>query len=416
VNVIKVEEIQSKLKSKEIFIEYKLIDSLLFTFSITNKGVALRKEILEADFKDKIVSFISSINKFPVESFDKEDYLEFIYLGNDLYRTLLDPLVQPDQYSKIFIIPDNILGYLPFEALINEYFVPENIDFKNLNYVLKSFTISYSYSGTLIFKNLSRNRSNSKLLAMAPVYNSISNLESDAFKVDKNLLSQLNQLDYSIDEVTNIGSLIQGSILTGGEATETNFKKKSGQYGILHFAMHTLINDESPMNSKLIFTLNNDTTDDGFLNAYEIYNLNLNASLAVLSACKTGIGKYSKGEGIMSIAWGFLFAGVPSIVMTLWEIEDISGSKIMYRFYKYLQSGLPTDEALRNAKLDYLISSDPLQSHPYFWAAYVQIGQTEPVITFTKRNKTEILVSALFLIAFLIIFKRMISNRENNLS
>ena len=101
--------------------------------------------------------------------------------------------------------------------------------------------------------------------------------------------------------------------------------------------------------------------------------------MAVLSACKTGFGKLSQGEGIMSLARGFIYAGVPGIVMTLWEIEDISTSKIMTLFYKNLKIGLRKDEALGKAKLFYLKSADKLHSHPYFWAAYVQIGDNSPI-------------------------------------
>ncbi len=144
--------------------------------------------------------------------------------------------------------------------------------------------------------------------------------------------------------------------------------------------MHALIDDENPLSSKLIFDQNNsDTIEDGFLHTYEIYNLNLNAELAVLSACKTGTGKLSKGEGIMSLARGFLYAGVPGIVMTLWAIEDISSANIITQFYKLLKDGEKKDFALRNAKLEYLKNANQLQSHPYFWAAYVQIGDNTPI-------------------------------------
>jgi CHAT domain-containing protein len=170
-------------------------------------------------------------------------------------------------------------------------------------------------------------------------------------------------------------------LLLKNEATEANFKKYASDYGILHFAMHAIINDEDPLASKLIFTLNGDSLEDGFLNTYEIYNLNLNADLAVLSACKTGVGKLSKGEGIMSLARGFLYAGVPGIVMTLWEVEDISSAIIMTDFYRNLKDGMAKDNALRESKLKYLNSADQLQSHPYFWAAFVQIGDNSPVYT-----------------------------------
>ncbi len=399
--VISCEEIETRLKRDEILIEYKLIDSLLMIFSISQKGISLEKIILDNEFNQNLMSFIESINRFPSESFKKEDYVEFIYRANDLFQTLLNPVFQTKGFKKIIVIPDNILGYLPFEVLIDNYEVPSTIDFRNLNYLIKSYTISYAYSSTLLFKHFTQNKINSRLLAVAPTYKNkdIGN-GTESFAGERNMVDNLKSLTYSLDEVNNIISLIKGKILSGDDATENNFKKDAGNFGILHLAMHTLINDSDPLASKLVFTLDNDTAEDGFLNAYEVYNLKLNAALAVLSACKTGAGKFSRGEGIMSIARGFLYAGVHSVVMTLWEVEDASGSEIMYHFYKNLKTGAETDIALKDAKLSYLESADPLQSHPYFWAAYVQIGKTDPILDSTR---SRIIIISISVIAVILI-------------
>jgi CHAT domain-containing protein len=136
------------------------------------------------------------------------------------------------------------------------------------------------------------------------------------------------------------------------------------------------------MLSKLVFSKpDQKLTDDGYLNAYEIYNMKLNARLAVLSACETGSGKLQRGEGVMSMARGFIYAGCPSIVMTLWQVEDKSGVKIMEDFYHYLSKGKRKDVALRMAKLNHLNNSDPLTAHPHFWLGYVNIGNPESLYT-----------------------------------
>jgi tetratricopeptide (TPR) repeat protein len=405
-DVVKTSDIQTKLSKGELLVEYKMIDSLLLTFFITPDSIRFHSDVLDADFKDKVLTFVSSINQFPTESFNKEDFIEFIYLGNYLYRTLFTPEDVSAKYSRVIIIPDNVLGYLPFEALLKEYSVPDRIDFSKLEYLLKSYPLSYSFSSTLLFKYSDRKKYAQNILAMAPDYSKSLNQTAESLSRTDKIYSNLNPLIHSKDEVNNIISIMKGKVFLGDDATELNFKKNAEKYGILHFAMHTLIDDENPMASKLIFTLNNDSTEDGFLNAYEIYNLKLNAKLAVLSACKTGTGKLDKGEGIMSLARGFLFAGIPSVVMTMWEVEDVAGAEIMTDFYKQLKTGIGTDMALRNAKLTYLEQSDPLQSHPYFWAAYVQIGKTTPVT-----NKPEITIAAyagisLMLAAILFLFIR----------
>jgi hypothetical protein len=99
----------------------------------------------------------------------------------------------------------------------------------------------------------------------------------------------------------------------------------------------------------------------------------------VLSACNTGTGKLERGEGIISLARGFFYSGIPSVVMTLWEIEDHSSADLITLFYENLKKGMTKDVAMQQAKLDYLQGSDQLHSHPYFWAGFVVIGKTEPL-------------------------------------
>jgi CHAT domain-containing protein len=182
------------------------------------------------------------------------------------------------------------------------------------------------------------------------------------------------------EEVKKVSDYIQTTSFANFLAQENTFKKEAPDFDILHLAMHTIINDSLPMFSKLVFSKpDKNSTDDGFLNTYEIYNMKLNARLAVLSACETGSGKLQKGEGVMSLARGFIYAGCPSIVMTLWQVEDKSGVNIMADFYSYLSKGKRKDVALRMAKLKHLESSDPLTAHPHYWLGYVNIGDSEPL-------------------------------------
>ncbi|MFW5700333.1 MAG: CHAT domain-containing protein [Cyclobacteriaceae bacterium] len=132
-----------------------------------------------------------------------------------------------------------------------------------------------------------------------------------------------------------------------------------------------------------------DTVEDGFLNIHELYNMQLNAYLAILSACETGMGSYSRGEGIMSLGRGFAYAGCPSVLMSLWKANDQAGKQLMEKFNGYLRSGLDKDAALRQAKLDYLETADQLTSHPYFWSAFVLMGNEEAVdFSDTRGNGT----------------------------
>jgi CHAT domain-containing protein len=182
------------------------------------------------------------------------------------------------------------------------------------------------------------------------------------------------------EEINAIAGLFQTKKLFDQKATETYFKEHAGKFSILHLAMHTIIDNQNPLYSKLVFSSPEPSSaDDGYLNTYELFSLHLTGQLAVLSACNTGSGKLERGEGIISLARGFFYAGIPSVVMTLWEIEDHSSADLMAMFYENLKLGMPNDVALQHAKIGYLAGAGKLHSHPYFWAGYVCIGKNDPV-------------------------------------
>ena len=194
------------------------------------------------------------------------------------------------------------------------------------------------------------------------------------------LRGSLIELPWSLTEIEEISDIVEGDIFVKEDATEGNFKETAEKFGIIHLATHAVIDDKQPMYSKLVFAKDeSDTTEDGYLNTYELYNMKLNAKLAVLSACNTGAGKVVRGEGIMSLARGFTYAGCPSVVMSLWPADDRSTSTIMKSFYEGLARGLPKDEALRSAKLEYINSADPAKASPFYWAGFVPIGDMNPI-------------------------------------
>jgi len=136
------------------------------------------------------------------------------------------------------------------------------------------------------------------------------------------------------------------------------------------------------MYSKLVFSENKgDSLNDNILHTYELYGLNLNADLAVLSACNTSTGKIETGEGIFNIARGFLYAGCPSVITTLWQVEDKSSAKLNSNLYKYLKDGHSKAKALQLSKLDHLNSSVQVLAHPLYWAGYINVGNPNPITT-----------------------------------
>jgi len=148
------------------------------------------------------------------------------------------------------------------------------------------------------------------------------------------------------------------------------------QYRILHFATHGLLNSERPELSGLVFSLidREGKPQDGFLRLYEIYNLQLNADLVVLSACETGLGKEIKGEGLIGLTRGFMYSGAPRLVASLWNVDDLATAELMKLFYqRMLKDGLPAGAALRAAQLE--LSGQKRWSSPYFWAGFVLHGE-----------------------------------------
>lgn len=375
-----IEDIQQKLKNNEVLIEYVLneIDSVpeLYSILISNRSAEFTKQYIDNQFIKDIESSYRFMSDPRYMFTRNEDSKNFCISSHNLYQKLIEPFKTYIQDKKIIIVPDGKLNYLAFDALIDE--MPDttvNIRFNELSYLIKKNCINYSYSANLLFKfsDLSK-KANKGVLAFAPVYN------NETINVNNQNLTLL-PLPGVQEEVENISNEIKTKIFQGANATESNFLQNSEKWDILHLAMHAYINDSLPAFSSLVFTQDDNSQSDiyGRLSTADIYNLNLNARLTVLSACNTGSGTLQKGEGIMSLARGFLYAGCPSIVMTLWEAEDNSATKIMSSFYKFLKKGKSKDEALRMAKLEYLSKANPRLAHPHYWLEYVNIGDSSPL-------------------------------------
>ncbi|RLD60170.1 MAG: hypothetical protein DRJ05_05175, partial [Bacteroidetes bacterium] len=408
--IVDISKLQSSLSNEEVLVEYDLLDSTLIVFTITTDSINYKEIRIDSSFKSNIRDFTNITHNYPHVDNAKERLQYFANLSHNLFNVLIEPIYQTIKYKKeIIIIPDDVLGYISFEALIKELPEPNVMGYKNLGYLIRDYYIRYSYSASLITNPKRKTVKTSNVLAIAPSYSK----ESTIPITKNNLGSSLSPLDYAKIEVKNIQEHFTCTILEGEDATEKKFIKLAGDFDILHFSMHTLIDNEQPLASKLVFTLNNDSIYDGFLNTYEIYSLPLKAQLAVLSACETGGGKLSKGEGVLSLARGFIYSGVPSIVMTLWEIDDISSSEIISGFYERLKAGDKIDKALRLAKLNYLQSTDQLHAHPYFWSAYVQIGDNSSI---TANSKYFPSIAIIFLVLLLIIIYLIRKKRKTRIN
>ncbi|PXX96970.1 hypothetical protein DF185_18235 [Marinifilum breve] len=409
---IEMSDLQSRLSSDEILIEYSISDSSLFTFIITSDSFEIKKQEINSDSIDHHIEEVRSAlktNDFAENS--SEYYQRYTKSAFNLYQTFIAPHSEVIQNKQLIIVPDGKMAYVPFGVLIKQVANPERMNYRDLDYLIKSNTITYQNSATIGFSiepaGFSFSTSKS-VLAFAPSYKGI---DDSILYTERAYRDKLYPLPYTKEEVNNISNVMEGDLYLDEFATEQNFKDHASDYDVLHLAMHTIIDDENPMYSKLVFTQTSDTVQDGLLNTHEIYNMNFNARMVVLSACNTGDGKLLKGEGVMSLARGFFYAGCPSIIMTLWTVEDQTGSNLMTNFYGYLSQGLKKDDALRKAKLKYLETADPLKSHPYFWSGYVTMGDVEPLYDFDIMNNLVYFGFGGIALLFLIVFRRRIRRR-----
>ncbi len=378
VNSIRYSEVQQNIKSNEVLIEYVLNETepapelYAFCFSSGRKG--FHKIDIDSAFIRSIETSFRFMSN-PAYLFTRKDNSRaFCAASHNLYQKLIQPFESEIQDKKLTIIPDGKLSYIPFDALLTE--MPDTtgqIQFNQLPYLIRNTTINYAYSANLLFKfNRQKRKAKNRIIAFAPEYQS----DTIEFENEKLILVPLPGVQKEVDIISKE---INTRLFRGNEATEQNFREHSQNHDILHLAMHAFINDSLPAFSRFAFVQNPTGTadNDGWLNTADIYNLDLNARLTVLSACNTGSGRLRKGEGVLSLARGFLFAGCPTIVMTLWEVEDNAGTKIMSSFYQNLKKGRTTDESLRLAKLKYLEEANPRMAHPHYWLGYVSIGSAQ---------------------------------------
>ena len=331
---LKIEDVQKELDNQSQLIIYFLEEDDLYTFSITSDKVRFIKN-------DSTGFLIDEIDDFKKGLLSRKDITDG---SKNLYNVLLKDQLDQNK-NKVVIIPDNILSYIPFEILKDS----EN------RYVLERYRISYSGSTRLLLElrdEFFNYKHKNPWIGFSPSY------------------SDEDQLNATDEEVEKIGTIVDGKIFAGKEATKNNFLSHNKNYSIMHLAMHARIDHKNPMFSKLEFS-------DGDLTSSEIYFSDSKANLVVLSACNTGFGKLEKGEGVMSLARAFHFSGVPAVIMSLWKVPDKETRKIMVYFYEFLEKGISKSEALQKAKIKYLeTTKDEALKHPYYWSGFVLNGNT----------------------------------------
>jgi CHAT domain-containing protein len=399
---LEMQEVPSIIGRDCNYLNYVLSDSLLYIFLINWKYQKLLTIKNDSNFVKKLSDFrMLLVNPAQSEN-ARIKFDNYQQMGYDLYRTLIEPVCKYFISDNLLISPDNILSYLPFETFISSRYDGNDILYRKLNYMMNDYTIAYAYSVTFMKEIVSREYNNKKnLIAFAPVYTKAITIDS-LFTSRQQGTGVFNDLPYARQEAEYVSKITGGNLYLNDEARETVFKTEASKYNIIHLAMHTYLNDQNPMNSAMIFAQGGNAPEDGLLYTYEVYGIPLKARMVVLSSCNTGSGQLSSGEGILSLARGFLYSGSQSVVMSMWEIDDKSGTEIIKMFYDNLKKGKSKGEALKKARTEYLKKASQLKSHPYFWSSIVVYGENDPV--FSSRRTLILSICSLIVISIALVY------------
>lgn len=399
--LLSVTDIQSNLSKDEALLEYFFSDSMAYVFVVTRDELIAEELGTASQIQEKVLKFRAVLTD--PEVINNNTPTDFAEVGNELYEVLVSPVRTFIEGSeRLIIVPSESLNYIPFDLLIEKVDSESVGSYKSLAYLLKSFEMYTTFSASLEFQRVPNSiDATSKLIGFAPKYPSqLDNGDYRGLDVDQ-FRSALVPLEWNAKEVEEIATIIESNQYLNERATESAFKGNLNKSEIIHLAMHALVDDENPLNSRLIFSNDQEGTEDGMLHTFELLNMRCEADLVVLSACNTGYGELVKGEGIISLARGFSYAGTPSVVMSHWQVDDQATSQLMVDFYRFLQEGHTKGEALRLAKLEYLAAASPNKSHPYYWGAFVVLGDNSPV--FEDGGLLLLIVIASVILVFVVI-------------
>ena len=343
-NRINIDSLQEKLNvDNATLVEYFYGKYAIYQFIFSGYNYEFNKIDIQASTNKSVAHFIDYFNNASMINNNIADFTKDAFL---LYKLLKFDLVNAAE--NVVIIPDGLLNFIPFEALLSAKTTTTR--FSKMPFVVKQQVISYNSTISFYLKPSHKTNTN-ELLGIFPIFEN-----SD------------QQLTYSIDEARHIEEQISSMVLMRSRATKQAFLDNARSYSILHLSTHASGGTFLKPASISFY--------DKELFVNDIYNLNIKPNLVVLSACETGIGKLHKGEGAISIARGFQYAGAQNILFSLWQINDLSTSKIMQSFYKHYRKTESAAYANSQSKIDYLSNTNINNSKqsPYYWSAFVFYG------------------------------------------
>ncbi len=406
------QELISTIPEKTAVIAYHLSKDRIVEVAFNNTELHVNLIPRNATFNDNVLKMgglLSDWNGILSHRKASEDSIKscISYLNNYLLKQVTEFKKDPEH---IIIMPDGLLHTIPFELLS----IPGND-----NPIIHDFDLSYAYTFSSLLNSDHPKKQASSFAGFAPKYSKTTK-ETDPKHKDNEvdisnwiaLRSGLIDIPEARKNVSILAKKYGGSAWLNSLATKDNFLKNARNFDILHLGMHSQLNTHTSSLSNLVFSGENE--NELYLN--EIQAMDIPASLVVLSACNTGVGRNIIGEGPFSLARAFFYAGTESTLMSLWQVPDAQTSQIMKLFYDHLESGLNKSQALVQAKRDYLASASVLESHPSFWSGFVLVGDNSPLTLQSQKgifsSKLIYVLMALFLgmVCWLLFKKRVAIN------
>jgi CHAT domain-containing protein len=419
---------QNVLDDKTVLLEYALHSDASYLWAVSKDAVSfiklpprtaidklamdLRAQLIPSKLQRRIVGIDVAQEQrgLGIASSAPEDSAAFVAASNALYKAVIEPAASLIGQKRLLLVADGALNYVPFEVLLKS---SQAGDYSSLEYLVKSNEIVYSPSASVVgtIKQQRAKAAGRGILVVAdPVFNSndarakkgatasaasadtrglgIQSALTDvagesavaaasSAKMEGLPLSRLAGTRIEADQISKLAktSGAQADVWLDLDANEENISTRDlSKYRIIHVATHGLLNAERPQFTGVVLSLVGNKTGDGFLRTDEVFNLKLGSPLVMLSACETGLGKEKRGEGVMGLTRAFMYAGAPTVGVSLWSVADKSTADLMTDFYRRLLAGgaVPTSSALREAQLAMIAGKK--YSAPFYWAPFVLVG------------------------------------------
>ncbi len=379
------QRLQALLEDHELLIEFVFSDSSIYAYTLSNRQAL---EVQNIPLNQTTTSQIDEFHRLLQKSSwmrrsNREKYIE---LSHQLYQQFISPIAdQLEGKQRLIIIGDGMTNYIPFEALLSSNTYGS---FKDLNYLIKQYTVSYHYSSSLFAQARQRDLSPTTqgIFAFAPVYDdplsasaTVSDFGDSALRaIEKGHFSPLPESEKEVKtivELFNKHGAKDNVLALREEADEPGLKHNLEQnFTYLHIAGHSFANVKQPKFSGIACANNLlEKEEDGILYSGEIHALKTKADLITLSSCESGFGKLDQSEGLLGLNRAFIYTGVPNVGFSLWKVYDKVSAKVMVDFYRGVLEGQDYSTALRAAKLKIL--DQEATAAPHYWSPYLLIGR-----------------------------------------